>query len=377
MSVMTSPNGVKTATCRIVYDFDSLWAQVTNVTSGNTVTIDVEGLDRESLFSPQENALYDTLCGGLNNRHQDLTGAEMRLILSMSGKAQAARQLGKPVEIVSVQPLIAPKPAPVINTTSRSLEKKGAAEVTRFVANAEYDTTKGTDHAERLASALERVSHNREWDFCVLDYDIAEDTKDLDSPELNPGNLHWWLPSDYLWRQGFRSQNSKWVMLRDKMFSDPVIAEVVRIWGEMGKVPSVTGKGKPRVKWGIRRFHPDEAEDIRREASEALDNLLRSIHTSLIQGIDKADRALEQASDVGPLTEREESRAKDVRNNVVRAKIKEAIADLEKALKCAESFDETANKVDLFEGLRSAIRSQAAAFNAMAERRKVKPAPTV
>ena len=69
MSTMTSPNGVKTATCRIVYDFDSLWVQVTNVTSGNTVTIDVEGLDKESLFSPQENTLYDTLCGGLNNRH--------------------------------------------------------------------------------------------------------------------------------------------------------------------------------------------------------------------------------------------------------------------------------------------------------------------
>ena len=251
------------------------------------------------------------------------------------------------------------------------------AHVTQVTGTARRTTLGRAPHQVTIIEHVLASLAGLRIDNCLVEYDIAEDTKDLDSPELNPGNLHWWLPSDYLWRQGFRSQNSKWVMLRDKMFSDPVIAEVVRIWGEMGKVPSVTGKGKPRVKWGIRRFHPDEAEDIRREASEALDNLLRSIHTNLIQGIDKADRALEQASDVGPLTEREESRAKDMRNNVVRAKIKEAIADLEKALKCAESFDETANKVDLFEGLRSAIRSQAAAFNAMAERRKVKPAPTV
>jgi hypothetical protein len=121
---------------------------------------------------------------------------------------------------------------------------------------------------------------------------------------------------------------------------------------------------------------------IRDLAQKRLDDELRSLHTSLIERINRADAALAEAQ-AGmearvaageEVTLNEQERLEARRDNAVRAMLRDASEKFAACLECAERFDMSMEDNDLFAAYRAAIAAHRTAFNArmQAEGRSVR-----
>lgn len=169
--------------------------------------------------------------------------------------------------------------------------------------------------------------------FYQIEYDI-------------PDRITRWCPNPagWLWRYAYHSGLSKWTITEDEMKKQDIVDFFSRcqVWG---------------AKLVVIKYDPSEIDKIREAAREGLRTLLIEAHTSLITGIDKLDRELEE---FGPPTVADVSR----RDNQVRAKLKIAGERFANALSCAELYDDSMDIADLIAGLREVIAGQQEAFNA-------------
>jgi type II secretory pathway component PulM len=83
--------------------------------------------------------------------------------------------------------------------------------------------------------------------------------------------------------------------------------------------------------------------------------------------LQRARAELDQVSRETPdvVSQQDYDKLNAIKDNNVRAILKQSASALEAALTCARLFDEEENVADLFEGLRQAINSQVLSFNAL------------
>jgi hypothetical protein len=83
--------------------------------------------------------------------------------------------------------------------------------------------------------------------------------------------------------------------------------------------------------------------------------------------LQRARAELDQVSRETPdvVSQQDYDKLNAIKDNNVRAILKQSAAALEAALTCARLFDAEENVADLFEGLRQAINSQVLSFNAL------------
>jgi hypothetical protein len=130
----------------------------------------------------------------------------------------------------------------------------------------------------------------------------------------------------------------------------------------------------PTVECHIIPYADRALKQIREIAAEKIRQRVVEIHTSFIKRLDAASERLEKARaeldqvsretpDV--VSQRDYEKLNTIKDNNVRAILKQSAAALEAALTCARLFDEEENVADLFDGLRQAINSQVLSFNAL------------
>lgn len=291
--------------------------------SGRDCKINLGLLDNAGLTSDEQSLVY----GLEDEKTADLTAAEMRSLVSIREK--------------------------INKLVNKAMPQQAAQHAAQGISNRTVGV--GSIQAERNIDQMSRVFKTLKGDMWKLDYDIP-----TTSEVQNPSRL--------LWNFGFRSSESVWV-LPDESKNHPTVQELFSYWRENG----ITF-------WTI-RYHPDDMKVVKEQAHHRLCEEIRRQHKSLIECILAADTKLaddEKALDAQEqaATDKERKAIISKRNNAVRSRIKIAWQELREVVKSAEIFEETEAIADLVDGLKKAIRAQAAAFNATANEQGIKPAPT-
>lgn len=327
---MTTTANHKTFTARVSYDpINYDWVEILAVKTGSVLTLEMEGRD-PSEFTGIERVLWKDITEGkiANESQVALTVEEGRAFRAMVSRNKGTAE---------------------IHSDRLSRKIVSQVEAKQFGL--------GKDELDRRISGLQAVCRMVKEDFVELSYDIDEIKK-----ESCPN------PSAKLHRSGFcfRRQYSLWVLPKSKL-SDPVIVELTRHWD------------KKSINYDVFTLAKEENEKVRRLAARKLHEFLVRCHTSLITRIANADQALadlhKQAKELEkPLTAKECHHAEQARLSKIRAAINDVTKDFAGAVKLAETYELTECVEDLKEGLRAAIRAEAAAFNAVARERGMKRA---
>ena len=287
-------------------------------------------------------------------------------------------------QVASLPPVVAPvapaivkastpvAPAPVVKPVAsvKPVDQTASARTALAIDIHQRSQGVGADEAERKITRLQDVIRRADKQYYQVEYDIQDTIKDI-AP--NPSGRTWVTDQDTgeewifpgMWRFGFRMSLSCWT-LSEEMLNNPTVQRLLDHYRRCGM-----------RKLRIIPWHPEAGAQIRKIAEEELMEEVRRQHTALIQGIDNADIALRNAQEElerraeegQEVTEKDRARVQSKRDSAIRGRLKEAIYDLESAIKSAELFDETENVRDLLNGLRAAIRSRASSFNAEMEAR--------
>jgi hypothetical protein len=214
----------------------------------------------------------------------------------------------------------------------------------------------GVDFAETRINALTAAVKQTEREWSKLVYDIPAS---LNKQCPNPSSI--------LWHYGFRLNKSCWVLPTENL-SAPAVVELLDHWATFENVEAYT-------------LHVDQRDMklMKKKANERLTEEIVRSHTALINRIanasDNMARAAEKIeSEMTEGTDQRTEAEKNVlrlRDQAVKAAIRDAAEDLRAAIECAQTFDETENVRELLRGLRAAVDAEAKAFNADAKARGV------
>lgn len=365
-----------------------------SIKSKSELTIDFTVLG--ITYTQAENNLFSRIERGPSPRPMELTYSELSTFKEAYNRFLQAQQIEskpianvervdscKPSNVETAIPAPAPAPAitfpvsrepitaPVLPANAPTVPMETTAQVEsamqRIAKSILHDTIHrsyapiaGNDEASRAERNIGRLQQAVDMlandGHIMLQYDIP-DRKKAVCPN----------PSHILWRYGFRSNLSVWI-LPQKSLKNPVIEQLLEHWNRNG------------INYLPLPIHDRAVQMTREVAAEYLREEIRGWHESLIENIGAAADRLGEAKAAVLADESkgttELERAEDARNNAVRKHIRDAIERLETSIQCAELFDDNGDDTKaLIDGLRSAIRSQAESFNAMARMRRIKPAP--
>ena len=200
----------------------------------------------------------------------------------------------------------------------------------------------GVDDLERRINALKDAAETVSQDMWQMTYDIPSAVRDV-TPE----------PTGFLWCYGFPMTESAWVFTGKNIEKEGM----QRFLDYYREFPGVTIT--------LVEVHYKQVQAVRDMVGNALMKLLRETHGTLIRTIDEADKRLTAAMKEAE-TDRAMLEADRQRDNKVRSAIRAAADDLNLAVMCAEEYDASEQTIDLLKGLRAAIASSRAAFNARA-----------
>jgi hypothetical protein len=310
-----------THTCTV-----TLNGRVVTVTAPNGRTCEIDlirarqlglTLSQLDLLDKTRNAAGQTL---------DLTIPEMKVLVTLRDKQGPVKQIQRRT----------------VHATANGVDQR-----TRVVSNGQGEVGK----AETDLKRLERAAKTLAGDVYMLIYDIPDALS-----EVCPN------PSGQLWPVGFRLNKSCWVLPQASLDSSTV-RELLAHWSNY---PGVECHIIPYAERALKQIREIAAEKIRQRVVE--------IHTSFITRLDAASERLQRARaeldqvsretpDV--VSQQDYDRLNAIKDNNVRAILKQSAASLEAAITCARLFDEEENVADLFQGLRQAINSQVLSFNAL------------
>lgn len=219
---------------------------------------------------------------------------------------------------------------------------------------------KGVDDMERRVTQQQRVVKELTGNLYQVNYYIPEQ---LDHLVPNP--------SPIFRRHGVRLDGSNWIMTEAGVNHPDVQAvfahmravaaeHTVRVRSRFGYVETTTVEH-----WTV-PYHPAVVEQFRKMAEDKLAKEIIAIHTSLIERLEKAAKRLDEANAKLPpdATQNDRDALQEAYLASVRGTVNNATKCFADAIKAAESFDETENLSDLFEGVRQAIRAEGLAQNA-------------
>jgi hypothetical protein len=257
----------------------------------------------------------------------DLTVADMKVLVQLRDKQGAVNQVQQRT----------------VHATANGVDQR-----TRVASNGQGEVGKSRGRTEEAGDGLPRPLQG---DVYMLIYDIPDALS-----EVCPN------PSGQLWPVGFRLNKSCWVLPQVSLDSSTV-RELLAHWANY-----------PGVECHIIPYAERALAQIREIAAEKIRQRVVEIHTSFITRLDAASERLQRARaeldqvsretpDV--VSQQDYDKLNAIKDNNVRAILKQSASALEAALTCARLFDEEENVADLFEGLRQAINSQVLSFNAL------------
>lgn len=344
----TTTNGVAVASVRISYEFDWEWVTIENISTGNSMTLDLKGKG----INPKR------FTGAWSEVWSFLQNQENGQVVEMD-----ARQLNTYKRMCEFVP---PSDAAV----------KEAKTTIMDVVNNEVGKVSVRTAEERIAGLRKVIEKVNDDVYVIFRYDIPSDVA---TAKFDHKADHYPCPT--LWRHGFRDTLSVWIM-PSKQVEHPRIQNLIQGWRDYNNHPERTGKP---IKFRTVAISESEMNQIREMAVESLDEYIRELHTALITNIIAADERLKKQQDTfnkdieegREVTQKQMDTAESTRDNAVRAMLKRKGEELNSAIASAELFDVTESVDDLLNGLRSALRSQVETFNERAAIRGVKLAPTV
>ncbi len=398
MTTLATTKTPQTTECRINYGDD--WIEVMNLNSKVAKKLDVSKIDNNwNAFTGEEDALFNKLMGRLSPHSMTLNAYEMRLFLRCIEKVENPVVQGTPevtkkgdVEVVSIESL---SPLPETqrwqseNPNQANLSKQVPLDPNRPTLTYAGGTVTGlTNFPDRVteASAIppadtapvrviptptnpnlgnvlpqspktppsksrnERVqaavTATANSGYVMFIYDI-------------PQRLNGLNPSGRMWRHGFRANLSCWIMPAGQVSR---IQDILQVFTEND------------ISWHIVEYAESARAKIKEMAQEEIRKETARIHGSLIETIDSATKqfnefqsaaqaALNDPQNMTDLaTPKEMEKKARYRESRIRAAIKTAGENLNKAVESAILFDETESLDDLFRALRQAISARTEAF---------------
>jgi hypothetical protein len=363
-------NATMTIRCTVL-----LTGNVLTITNERAVSIDLTAA-RKAGMTEEEAGLIDWLTDGLppgRSDTADLSIPAMRVLASLWQRFPATAS--QPAPTPASNPPARPRPVPVAPagpTAARTSQRvvEGHAGRTMFKANGAHDA----DYAEARVDQLRRAATTVPTSYHLFFYDI-KDSQEATCPNpswrvsIPTGQLdsrgretRWMWPG--MWRMGFRLNLSCWVvdssLLPGGENENPALARLCQHWDANG------------VNYHTLRFHECEMDRIQAMARAALDEELRTLHTSLITRLATAGEELARVqaelatrSAAGEeVTEGEMEAAERAHDNAVRSMLRTAQDRLATCLEFAERYDDTMVESDLFAAYRAAIDTHRTAFNA-------------
>jgi hypothetical protein len=233
-------------------------------------------------------------------------------------------------------------------------------------------------NAESRIKDMERVIRKlkTEGGLYIVNYYVPAE---LSMPTATQGIR---VPNPSRWWRGIavHLDGSNWLMTAKALESD-VVQEFFANLNEYSDF--IGSQGESPAYWDT-PLRDDQYQKFVGMAEMKFRRMVVNIHTSLIQTIGNADQQLKDKEEEftkrvrgeiagGHPSEREELNAVRYRHNRVRATLKAAAEELNKAIECAERYDMTECLDDLFDGVRSGIMSQVHSFNALMGEVGLKP----
>lgn len=414
MTTTSSPTAAQTAVCDVCYGSD--YVEVRSRATGKAVRIDVSARPEGwGFFSAEEKGFLDGIAtaGDPLDSETVLTFAAMRRFRDLAERLASAPAAAEPApepapaadcpacpvcpvcnatmvrmasdrgwrcsragrwlprdrrwtgcrgcrwDDTAVRPLPA-APAPARPALAPAAQAVADRTVLATAARAEQRTLgRGVDAAEIRINQLQQTCRTLEGEISMLIYDIPSN---LDQECPNPSNM--------LWPYGFRLNKSCWV-LPEKGLNAAAVQQLLAHWSHY-----------PAVEVHVIPYAEHAKAQIRRIAGEKLREEIIRAHTSLINRLASASQRLADArAELDAAAERGEQisaeqydTAERRRESDIRSILKKAGESLAASISCAEMFDETENVQDLLAGLRAAVSSELASFNAQMLAKGGKPA---
>ncbi len=335
----TTTQAPVTATCFIGFTKSHL-----TITSpkGGSVCLNLAKLTNAGLTDSEMNLINEIK--GLANEGSDepwcdLTYPEMKSILSIKDKCDKVT---------------------TVPTTADKLTTKTASVVHNGITNhvARHANVQGVNETDRQLNQLQAVIDAADKDYVMLHYDIhAKSVGD---------------PTNVLWGYGFPMTESVFCLPEEALES----AGMKDLFAEWDAA---------QVTYGDVPFAERGANKIRTIAARKMSEKLVQLHTSLITRIASADSSLqeaekaleEKAANGETVTEKEQEAPAKYHSNCVRSIINEVYKKVQIVVARAEQFDVSGDVEDLKLALIEAQKTQAAAFNALAMARHIKPAKSL
>lgn len=266
-------------------------------------------------------------------------------------------------------------PAPALPSPQSATENT-ATEATYGIAR----TIAKQDRTGEAAVRLEKLDRALSGRVYLFTYDIPDRLKD-ECPN----------PSDLLKPIGYRINLSCWV-ITEQVLQGPIVKGLQEHWESVPAITEtfvldgITYEERIAVSHHAILFDVSQLSKMREMARDQLAKELRNLHRSLIERIDRAADTLHKARNaleaaelgVTEVTEKDRERAESAYLNAFRAAVRDSIADLEAAIKCAEIYDDLGSLPDLIAGVKAAVNSHRHAFNALArvrQRKEIPPLP--
>lgn len=352
-------NGQKMVDCRIEYGDD--WIEITNIGSKTSKKLDVTKIDNNwAAFEPEDQRLFDKLMSKMSPHTMTLSGKEMVHFLACIKRTEEV-PTGTPyvpakgdVEVVGIEPLRQESAPPTITNpivpVAALVNGVPTATVTMSIPSQPKFTpqkprTPDRTHNERVQAAVEATAN---CGYVMFIYDIPQ--------RLNALN-----PSGRMWRHGFRANLSCWIM--------PA--------GQVSRIQDVLQTFTANdISWHIVEYAESARAKIKSMAQEEIRKETARIHKSLLDTMEAATKQFDDARKASEEAIGNPQRASDLlsgrdlekkasyRESRIRAALKSAGENLNKAIESAILFDEQESLDDLFISLRQTIASKNEAFYA-------------
>ncbi len=360
MAMTTTINSITKFKASVRYTNAEIEINVPTETRGiRRLVLDRHSIAGASLTDDEALIVQQLLDSGLPNRGwtEELTVSELKLLGSVGSKIGAP--MGTvPVKVesspgVNEKPvMVAPAPANEVKPLGKPDTSASDYAIDKTNNNVLHGFARktpgiGIDATERsidsMRKVIEKLKKEGVWQ---IQYDIGQDTG-----VTNPSNI--------LWRYGFRSTLSCWILPQSSMEKTRV-QDLLKHWEETGVDVTILPIGAEGI------------ETIIRKAEKELDREIRRVHTSLINNIAAADQRLkdaqakfEEREKIGDnVTDKEQQTALAKRDNDVRKNLRLAGNFLNDAIICAEMFDNTERVEHLLKALRECLKSSTESFNA-------------
>jgi len=306
--------------------------------------LDLAKVDKVELTDPQNGVLDVFMDAGRGVRWGtpyavETTPDQLKTLVSVKDLSEGATEAPAPKTR-------APRPAPIDKVTTETVVA-GTRRVTRTPERRPTADPAASEAArvEQAEAVIARLNEPQ-W---MLQYDIPDSAE-----EGNPS----WL----MWKAGFfRLTKSVWVG-SESCTKSPLIETLMSTYRQKG------------IRAYLIPFAESANAQLRALAQECLREMLVEIHGSLVQRIASAAQfladgqaAMEADRKRGEeVTSRRQEALADRYDGRMRSALQVAAERLEVAIRFAEMYDHREQVSDLLDGLRSAIRSEAAAFNTRA-----------